>query len=407
MCTLSLVGQAEADFVPGEILIQFKPGVKQDEVVAFTQEYAPASFSKIYGNIFVAKVLHASFQTSLKRMRSHRAVAHAQPNFIYIAQGLPSDDWPATDDPYNLDQWNFYMINMQNAWTSSTGQDVVIAVIDSGVHPRGRDGFGNRLLTGYNAFLNMKSFWIDDNGHGTHVAGTIAQETNNGIGCAGIAYNAEILPVKAFNRKGLGNSLTTCRGIRWAADNGADIINMSFGATEKSDSEDALLHETVQYAYNKGITLVAASGNGFAVKELYCLPNAVSYPARYDEVIAVGAVNYLKEHAEYSDAGPELDVVAPGGESYRPGYGIVQETFERKIFACYWGYYNMLGTSMACPHVSGVAALIKSIHPDWGPEKIRAALVETAVDLGDPGHDDYYGYGLIDAAAAVRYGGSP
>lgn len=402
--TLSFAEPADADFVPGEILVQFKTGIRQQTIASFVKEYTPLSFLRSAGNsFFMVKVPPDSFETCLERMRSNRTVAHVQPNFIYTVHDLPGDDWPATDDPYNLDQWNFYMINMQDAWALSTGQGVVVAVIDTGVHPGGVDGFGDRILPGYNAFLNAKSLWYDDNGHGTHVAGTIAQQSNNVIGCAGVAYHAKILPVKVLNRNGVGNTITTCKGIRWAADNGADIINMSFGATEKSDSEDALLHEAVQYAYNKGVTLVSSSGNGFENKAYYCLPNAVSYPARYEKVIAVGAVNYLKEHASYSDAGEELDLAAPGGETNRPGYSIVQETFTRNFFIRNWGYYYKNGTSMACPHVTGVAALIKSIHPDWGPEEIREAIINTAVDLGDPGHDDYYGYGLLDAAAAVQY----
>ncbi|MCP4714936.1 MAG: S8 family serine peptidase, partial [Deltaproteobacteria bacterium] len=296
---------------------------------------------------------------------------------------------------------NFDMINIEDAWEESTGAGVVVAVIDTGVNPNGKDGFGGRLLDGYNAIREVERFWEDDHGHGTHVAGTIAQETGNGIGCAGIAFDARILPVKAFNRQGISDSAAMIAGIRWAVDNGADIINMSFGRTWLEDEELALREAAIEYAYEQGVVMIASSGN---LNEYRSFGPGMGHPANSEKVIAVGAVNVHAEITASSDGSPDLDLVAPGGDSY---FGIYQETFDRFFrigrIAVGWDSYRWSGTSMACPHVSGTAALLKSIHPDWGPEEIKEALVETAVDYGPEGKDDYYGYGLLDAAAAVRY----
>ena len=290
------------------------------------------------------------------------------------------------------------------SWDTSTGDNVTVAVLDSGISPYGDDGFGDRLLDGYNAFLNREGLWQDFHSHGTHVAGTIGQRTNNVTGVAGIACSARLLPVKVLNRYGYGSNATLAAGIRWATDNGAHIINMSLGSSRGGRA----LQAAVEYAYDNGVVFVAASGNDASADT----PAPVSYPAAYEQVIAVGAVDSMKNRAYYSNGDTKLDLVAPGGsaddfnEDTYPD-AVVQETF--KLYAGYprraldWGLYFMMGTSMASPHVAAVAALVKSLHPEWSPAAIRQALTETAEDLGETGRDDDYGYGLIDAAAALAY----
>jgi serine protease len=309
------------------------------------------------------------------------------------------------DDAAYPRQWHFTLINLEKAWDVSTGDGVTVAVLDSGISPYGHDGFGDRLLDGYNALLNIPARWEDYNYHGTHVAGTIAQETNNRRGTAGVAFSARLLPVKVLGRIGYGTRAAVAAGIVWAADHNAAVINMSFGETDPSEA----IREALEYASAQGVTLVAAAGNDSDAETLA----PVRYPAAFDRVIAVGAVDYNGNRAFYSNAGPELDLVAPGGDKQvdadGDGYedGILQETFERLLGfswgALGWDYQYLQGTSMAAPHVAGVAALIKAVHPEWGPDEIEQALTATAVDLGKPGTDSQYGYGLVDADAAVRY----
>jgi serine protease len=183
--------------------------------------------------------------------------------------------------------------------------------------------------------------------------------------------------------------------IMWATDQGADIINMSLGGSLPSKA----MEDAVNYAYERGVTVVASSGNDGE--------NDVAFPAAYENCIAVGAVRFDKTVTSYSNRGNALDLVAPGGdmEADQNNDGepdcILQETFW--WLGINWGYWWFAGTSMASPHVAGVAALIKAVHPEFGPDEIRMVLEETAEDLGEPGWDQTYGYGLIDASAAVSY----
>ncbi len=389
------------EYVPGEILVTFKKGVLQERRQAVLKSRGNKEIKDSNNNLFsVLKVDEGKIEAELEDLKKNPLVSHAQPNYIYRGHDI-SPDLTFPDDPSYGMQWNLEMINVEDAWEISTGEGVVVAVLDSGVHYGGRDGFGDRLLPGYNAFLNLPFFWHDENSHGTHIAGTIAQETDNGIGVAGIAPDALILPVKVLGRENAGNTTSIANGLYWAADNGADIINMSFGIDSLSEEGDRVFKEAIDYAYDKGVVLVASSGNGNGQK---IFGPHVGYPAKYENVIAVGAVNHRGEHCSYSDGGESLDLVAPGGEPY---FGVIQETFVKEkgymMIAFGWGYYFKWGTSMACPHVSGVAALVKSVHPDWGPEEIKEALINTATDLDKPGKDEYYGYGLINAREAVLY----
>ena len=399
LCICAFTAAARADETPQEIIIKFRPGIAERAKTALRKTCGGSNFLTFYRDHF--RVLQLPPGADLKRVIGILArsphVVYAEPNHTVRAFSIPNDEYY----PY---QWNFQAINMEKAWDTSTGKGVTVAVVDSGVNPYGSDGFGDRLLDGYNAFFNIESWWEDFHSHGTHVAGTIGQQTGNGTGVAGIAYNAKILPVKVLNRFGFGSNAALAAGIRWATDQGAQIINMSLGDPWGS----LTVREAVDYAYEHGVVMVAASGNDASQADLV----SIRYPAAYDHVIAVGAVNALNNRAYYSNGGPELALVAPGGSAddlNADGYSddIVQETFSKYLgftsFALGWGFYYMRGTSMASPHVAGVAALVKSLHPDWGPDEIRQALTDTALDLGDPGRDDAYGYGLVDAAAAVAY----
>jgi subtilisin family serine protease len=295
----------------------------------------------------------------------------------------------APNDPYFQYQWHMSMLQVPQAWSVTMGEGVVVAVVDTGV-TAGQDGF-HKLLPGRD-FVDNDQKPDDLNGHGTHVAGTIAQAVNNRVGTIGVAPRAAILPVRVLDANGSGDNTQVASGITWAADHGANILNMSLGSPYPSE----LIADAVAYAYEKGVTVVAATGNDGN-------PNGISYPAAYDHVIAVGAVDRQKQVAFYSNQGREIDLVAPGGDTNQDGNGdgfpdgVVQETRQGGS----WSYYFLQGTSMAAPHVSGAAALVygRGVHD---PDQVARLLTQTANDLGSKGWDKGTGHGLVDPVQAVR-----
>ncbi len=331
-------------------------------------------------------------------------VVYAEPNYIAEAFMVPND----TNYGY---QWHFSTIGMESAWDISTGNGVVVAVIDTGVayedftqsfrsYYRAPDLAQTNFVAGYD-YINNDSHPNDDNGHGTHVAGTIAGSTNDTYGVAGIAFNASIMPIKVLDRRGSGTYDAVANGIRYAADNGAKVINLSLGGTASSQT----LLDAVAYAHGKGVTVVAASGNNGS--------SSVSYPAAYDQyVIAVGATRYDNARAPYSNYGSSLDLVAPGGDTSvdqnGDGYGdgILQQTFTGSNYGAF-GFYYFQGTSMATPHVAGVAALVLAHGNATTPQEVRSALEETATDLGAVGRDNTYGFGLVNPVTALSWGTPP
>lgn len=294
------------------------------------------------------------------------------------------------NDPFYAMQWHMNQLGLDAAWESADGTDVIVAVVDTGVS-EGTDGF-ETLLPGYD-FVDDDAQAADANGHGTHVAGTVAQATDNGLGVAGVAPGAAILPVRVLDASGVGSSVDVANGIIWAVDNGAAVINMSLGAASPS----MVIEEACSYAHEAGVVVVASSGN-----EGYT--NFVGYPAAFDTTIAVGATDLAFEVAYYSNQGSALDLVAPGGDlgadHNGDGYpdGVLQET----LIAGHFGYYFMSGTSMATPHVAGAAALLVSSGVT-DPDAIRDALTSTADDLGAAGRDDVYGHGLVNPVAALGH----
>jgi serine protease len=265
-------------------------------------------------------------------------------------------------------------------------------------------------------FVDHDSHPNDRYGHGTHVTGTIAEATDNGVAVAGIAYGVKIMPLKVLNDFGEGDSLAIAKAIRYAARHGADVINLSLEFDRRVvASEIPEILAAIRYAHGRGAVIVAAAGNT-GQKSL----RRVAYPARASEVIAVGATTRDGCRSEYSSFGSDLDVVAPGGgvdaepatpqetDRCRPeasGDWIFQETFSGssvRRFGLPGGYE---GTSMASPHVAGIAALIIATHKlgdNPSPSAVQAQIQGTARDLGQPGFDSRYGWGLVDAAAALR-----
>jgi serine protease len=411
---------AAADHVPGEVVVRY----------ASEARVASAAGEAVTPRTRVVKTRPGQTVADKAAALLRRpGVLSATPNYIARASYIPNDPGRA-DAPggWQAVQWNFvgpFGVNAPSAWDHVAevgrpgGVGVTVAVLDTGVAYSDRGPFtrspdlrGDRFHRGYD-FVDEDRYPNDQNGHGTHVASTIAESIDNGVGVTGLAFGAKIMPVRVLDRRGEGDSVAISRGIRFAARKGASIINLSFEfgtgvrAREIPDILDAL-----DFARRRGVLVIGAAGNGS--RETVRKP--VAYPARATDVLSVGATTEHGCLAEYSNSGPLLDLVAPGGGKdavldadpnckslEHKGRDIVQMTFQQNT-----GRFGLpgryTGTSMAAPHVSGIAALVIAsgvLGPSPTPDAIEAHLKATARDLGIPGPDDIYGSGLVDAAAAT------
>jgi serine protease len=387
-----------------EIVVKFKPGVTDQTSQRIHQRHGTKLLQKGLGGGFqrLRIAAGAAPEDIVKKYKAENDVEYAEFNYYVHALMTPND-------PYFLYQWNFNNslnggIHMPAAWDIQTGNpSVIVAVVDTGAAYENYNGFVQAPDLAATSFVPGQNFVADpntahandDNGHGTHVTGTIAQSTNNSLGVTGIAFHCSIMPVKVLDSSGSGTDTAVANGIYFAADHGARVINMSLGGT----ADTLVLHDAVAYAYNKGVTIVCAAGND------YQSGNPVTYPAAYKPYcIGVGATQYDRTRAFYSNTGSYVDIAAPGGNTVvdqnQDGYGdgIVQQTFQ--LNPTQFHYYFFMGTSMATPHVSGVAALLIS-QGAAGPDRIRNILQNTADDLGTPGWDPQYGWGQVNAVAAL------
>lgn len=344
------------------------------------------------------KANRAAFIESLRA--SGYAVEHNQ---RVDALMLPNDTF------YAPHQWNLKLIGMEKAWDNAQGEGVTVALIDSGIAYENSGSFrkapdftDTAFVEGYD-FVGRDSRPNDENGHGTHIASILAASTNNGQGIAGVAPRVALMPVKILNRFGQGTLADLAEAIRWAADHGAQVINLSVGVSDSSE----ILNQALAYAYGKGAVLVAAAGNSGS--------GGLMYPAAVHEyVIAVGAVDARGQRAPYSSIG-ELDVLAPGGDLDADvngdgyGDGVLGQTFTylgRYPNTRSFTYTFAQGTSVASPHVSGVAAMLVSLGIT-DPVEIRDLLRKSATDLGTQGWDTLHGAGLLDAARALALAKNP
>lgn len=409
-----------AEVVAGEMLVKFKPGVgpKQEAQIHAKHGTAAVYRSPYAGFERVTIPPGKTIDEALAGFRAEPTVEYAEPNSVCRAHFVPNDPY------YQPYQWHLYNpvyggIGMQDAWDISKGSpSVVVAVIDTGVAYENRnegpwkfrlapDLAGTTFVQGYD-FINNDSHPNDDESHGTHVTGTIAQTTDNALGTAGVAYLTAIMPVKVLDKNGSGTAQTLADGLYFAAGRPpsvltADVANMSLG-WPPGYNPGATVEDAINYAHNAGVTLVASSGNDGA--------SEVAYPAAYPACIAVGATKYDEQVTWYSNTGNALDLVAPGGLLYDPypimndqngdGYwdGVLQQTFASNK-PDQFGYYFYEGTSMASPHVSGAAALLVAAGVS-GPDAVRQILESTAKDKGTAGWDSTYGWGIVNAAAALQ-----
>ncbi|MBI4492192.1 MAG: S8 family serine peptidase [Chloroflexi bacterium] len=366
-------------FMPGQVLVRLQSWAAAGtaERIARAHGFRVSSAIGPLGT-YLLSVPEGHEAAALAALRDEPEVAWVQLDGLGRAMLVPDDAF------YRPTQWNLRQIGMEAAWDITRGDGkVVVAVLDTGVdleHPE----LAPNLVPGYD-FVHDDPVPEDDSSHGTHTAGIIAARGNNGQGIAGIAWEARIMPIKVLNARGLGPESAMIRGLVYAVDQGARIINLSSGTTRGS----AAMAEAVAYAYRKGALLVTAAGNSGD------RGNPSIYPAAYPEVIAVGATDRSNVAPPFSQRQSYVTVVAPGVDipsAAWEGAGI--------------GRYAMAtGTSAAAPHVAGLAALIWSLEPDLTNDQVRRLIVEHADDLGPPGRDETYGYGLINAArtlAALR-----
>ena len=298
---------------------------------------------------------------------------------VELDSAVTISDVATGTDPDRQLQWDFTKLHVADAWPTSTGAGVTVAVLDSGVDASHPDLAG-QVLTGYDEIARTDGANTDPNGHGTHVAGTIAAVTGNNVGVSSIAPDAKILPVRVVGANGEGFMSDAARGIIYAADHGADVINMSLGSTDQVTA----VSNAVAYARGKGVVVVAAAGNERTTG------SPTSYPAADAGVIAAAATDKSDNVASFSNQGSYVDVAAPGSS-------ILSTVPPAKN---YYAYYS--GTSMASPHVAAVAALIRAKYPTLTPDQVQSALESSATDLGTKGKDTDFGYGRIDALAALQ-----
>jgi serine protease len=304
------------------------------------------------------------------------------------------------NDPLYTHQWHLRQIDMPEAWKLADGGGVIVAVLDTGVgyenykqFTRLPDLAGVSFVKPYD-FVANNTHANDDHGHGSHVTGTIAQATNNGLGVAGIARNVQIMPLKVLSGSGSGSVAGIADAIRYAADNGAKVINMSLGGPFPS----RVLKKAVDYAYKKGVTVICAAGNDGR--------NKVGYPAAYPGAVAVAATQYDESTTFYSNYGKDIDIAAPGGNTRvdQDGDGKPDGVLQNTIAIgdpTKNDYYAYMGTSMASPHVAGVAALVVG-EGVTDPKMVEEILQSTARKPAAQTYDrDRYGAGIVDAKAAV------
>lgn len=475
---------AEAEFVPGEVLVKFKDGADADEAVSRGRSprgNAALSMSRSQGltRVFarfgvsrskrlfartkskseklarVVKLVSPSLGDSaaetralVGELRRQPEVEYAELNMIVKIQAAPDDPYYASSGSWGQgfgDLWGLHKIDAAAAWDSAQGEGVVVGVVDTGLdynhediaanvwqHPGetgadalGRDKRANGVDDDGNGYVDDWRGWdfvtsdgtpgdndpADNHGHGTHVSGTVAAVANNGLGVAGVAPRARVMPLKALDANGNGTTEDLSLAILYAGENGAGVVNNSWGGT--GDTPQTLT-DVVAFVHNvwRSVVVAAAGNNNLDVGT----PARGFYPACIRESIAVSAFTHEDLKASFSNYGAKVDVAAPGGGDADPTGLVVQPP--RSVLSLLSStagsamtgsgqlvvgtkYLRQMGTSMASPHVAGVAALVRSLHPEFSPEQVRQAIRRSSDDVGAAGFDTQSGYGRLNAARAL------
>jgi serine protease len=442
--------QRNIDYLPGRVLVKFRDGTG---VVGQNQALAAIGHGDVTApNIEwigdVALVRDASgtdARVLAARLETQQEVEYAQPDYLMKLDATPNDP------SFGTRQWNLQNLNMPRAWDIQAGGDanLIVAVVDTGVTSIPAQNLTVQTWNGsaivnyvmpvgpspdftLSRFVlprdftvsttNPPSIVVDTQSHGSHVAGTIGEDTNNGVALSGIAYRVRIMPLKGcvsywdlqfamsaagipgFTPLGSGGCPTsaTAAAIRFAADNGAKALNYSIGGT----NPNTLARDAMAYAISKGVFIAMSNGNNFENG------NPTQYPASYatslDGAMAVAATTRIDTRSYYSSTGSWTEIAAPGGDS-RQGNRIWQQTInladasELLIFPRFDRYQeaDFQGTSMASPHVAGIAALVMSQMPSLTPAQVEQLLKNTARDLGTPGRDDQFGFGIVQPRVAL------
>jgi serine protease len=470
------VGASGGHYRPGRVIVKFRDEAAMSErraAVRAASDTGEIADRPSYADFDIVRIDPAEdAEEAASVLRQRPEVQYAQAAYRVHALFVPNDPLYATQ------QWNLPMINMERAWDiqPQAGSSITVAVIDTGMaydnailtvtlqafrNSRGTlypalgrvvipysaapqlvGGTGSGRIVAPHDFVNETAMPLDFDGHGTHVSGTIGQLTNDGIGTAGVAFNVKLMPVKVVasewdllfagftNISNVGGSDDdVARGLRYAADNGAKVINMSLGssgpancATNPNQPDCApVIEAALRYAVGKGCFITISAGNEFEdnVPPFGLNPTSVlaEIASRIPGVVSVAAVDRGKNHAYYSSTGSYVELAAPGGSER--GFGssgfIRQQTFDFNFTDTFllppsqfqaprfdvFGYIGIIGTSMAAPHVAGVAAMLMQ-QGVTDPAAIEDLLEKTAIDLGTPGRDDTFGFGLVDARNALR-----
>lgn len=357
-------------FKKGQAVVRFKEHVQVNEWLKRNPDIKVLKSNDLY---YVLAHDHLSTEDFVSKLSRERVILHAEPNYQFIKQ--QEGETTPNDEFFQPYQWNLKQIDSEIGWNISEGAEhVIIAILDTGIDLEHED-LADKVIAGYNAFDGSTNVQ-DEHGHGTHVAGIACAVTNNITGIAGVSWYNPILPVKVLNEEGSGSLFEVADGIKWATDNGAKVINLSLGDAQASE----ILYDAIRYAYERDVVLIAAAGNDNVAEPMY--------PAAYPEVLAVAAVDQERKKASFSNYGPHIDVTAPGEH--------IPSTFPGN------NYVYMSGTSMAAPHVAGLAGLIRAFNPELTNQEVMDLIKHTAVDLGPQGVDEYFGYGLINLAKALQ-----
>lgn len=386
-----------AERVAGQVVVEFRQPPSPEALKAWCALHGVTSIPVATDSeLATVTVSESQLPALLSELSTDPMLQAVSPDYVAHSDGVVGADEPEDtpgpeasfpNDPLYKKQWHHAMIGAGKAWKKANGEGVTVAILDTGIAYAQKgvvkpveDLAQTKVVEGYD-FINDDALAVDDCGFGTHLAGTVAQSTNNKLGAAGLAYAATLMPVKVLNSKGSGSFSGIAAGLRFAADHGADVIVMGFSA----NADSAVMEDAVEYAYDKGCVLVGSAGANGA--------DTPGFPAAYDQVIGVGAVDRSRTATQYTSKG--VDITAPGGYTQQDE-GVLQNALHTQN-PKRSGYLWFAGTNCAAAHVGGVAALVMSTGVK-DPKAVREILLSTARKVKDK---NLYGAGIVQADRAV------